>query len=283
MKQFSFTITFIFFVKTALGQKVNDDFAFFNYNYNRGLIKHNKVEVVIVNLYSKGISSGKIKFYFDTAGLLIKEIISDSSENIKREFRFTTNSHKQIVGRKQIDYEFNRTDSVKYFKIYDGQKLVNDSSSEMPVRYEYVYDKKGNLINSIVYSNFGSGNMTKRVTEYTIDGFGRPSKIIETVYQKTKDSIGAVFSNRNIFYNEKGNVIKETESLNNENSWPANKGSITYVYDRFENLVQILQTNAASYKFTYNKMGLITSKQTNITIDESNFETFHKYTYIFRK
>jgi len=159
------TITAILFIQTAFafGQLVNDDMTFFNYDYDKTIIKLKKVETVTIQMYfSNGESSGKAIYLFNKEGLLTRQTIQDATGILKREFYFSTNYHNDIISRIQKDYEHNSTDTVIYFKSYDGDKLIKDSSSEIPISFNYAYSKNGKLIKTIVNTNFGPDNNTKR-------------------------------------------------------------------------------------------------------------------------
>lgn len=281
IRKLLFTITLILLTITLFSQSVIDDVSLFNNTYDRELIKRNKVTTVIIEMYFRNKSSGKHKFYFNTAGRLIKEVYFDFAGKKLGEYYFTFDKHNQLTGTKQIDYDHNKTYSTTYFRTYFNGKLVKDSSTLLPVCNEYKYDKKGNLIQTIVSSNLGVGYANKRIVLYTLDSLEKITNIRETVYQE-KDSIGNVFSNRDIFYNASGKMYKEVEKINTEGLM-SNTGSITYIYDSFGNLTQLLRTKAASYYFKYNNKGLITSKRMTMVLDDSKIETIDKYYYIFQQ
>ena len=290
MKQFTITIYLFIHTIFAFGQIANDDLNFFNYSYDKAIIKRNKVETVTIEMsFSEGKSSGKTIYHFDKEGLLTRQAILDSNGKLKREFYFTTNSHKDLISRIQKDYEYKRVDTVHYFKSYAGDKLIKDSSGEIPVSYHYEYTSKGNLFKTIVSSNFGLGNNIKRVTVNKFDILNRTTSSVETVFQNETDSTGTVFSDKDIFYDNNGKIEREVEKQNSKYSWMANKGSINYVYDLSGNLTQILRTNAASCIYTYNAKGLITTRKMTMNFDsdgiidtETKIETFDKFSYTFR-
>ena len=288
-----FVITAFLLLNTAFtfGQIVNDGTAFFNYNYNKNLIKKNKVQSITIEMFdSGGKNLGMTIYNFDKDGLLTSQSIKDSSGLLKREYYFSVNSHNDLVSRIQNDYEYNRIDTVTYFKIYVGDKLIKDSSSEIPISYNYEYDKNGFLLKTIISSNYGLGNKTKRVIVNKIDSLGKVINITETVYKNDDKNTATKFSDRNIFYNDKGKVEKEIEKLNSKYSWMANKGSVNYVYDSSGNVLQINRTSAASYSFTYDEKGLITTEKIKIKLEkddiidtEIEITTLDKYAYTFRQ
>jgi hypothetical protein len=291
MKQF--TIVVFLFIQPAFvfGQIVNDDMNFFNYSYDKTIIKSRKVKTVTIEMYfSNGKSSGKTIYHFDKEGLLTRQTIQDTTGIPKSEFYFIANNHNDLISRIEKDYEHNRIDTVIYFKSYEGGKLTKDSSSDIPASYSYEYAKNGELLKTIVNSNFGLGYNRKRVIINKLDSFDRVINIVETIYLNEKDLKGTTVSNRDIFYYDNGKIEKEVEKVNSNNSLFANNGSITYMYDSRGNLIQRLRTNAASYNYTYNDKGLIETKKMDLILNsddfldtDTKFETLDKFSYTFRQ
>ena len=291
MRQFAILIFTLFHTAFSFGQITNDDLNFFNYSYDKPIMKKNKVETITIEMsFSKDKNSVKHVYYFDKDGLLTKLSIMNSKGNLEREIYFLANSQNDLILRIQKDYEYKSVDTVKYFKSYSNNKLISDSSSEIPISFNFEYSSNGNLIKSITKSNFGLGNKTKRVTDYKFDSLNRIINSVETFFQNDNDKIGTAFSDRNFFYNIDGKIEQEVEKLNNKYSWMSNKGSIKYVYDLNGNLIQILSTNGASYFYTYNEKGLITTKKMDMKLEsddiiqkETKIETLDNYIYTFRQ
>jgi hypothetical protein len=290
MRHITILISLLIQTILSFGQIPNDDRNFFNYTYDKSIIKTKKVKTVTILMsFSDKKSSSKSIYYFDKDGSLTKQSIVGSDRKLKLEFYFLTNSHKDLICRIQNDYEYKRIDTVKYFKLYAKDKLIKDSSSELPISYNYEYGLNGNLIKTIIISNFGLGNYKKRVIINKFDSLNRISNSVETVFHNETDSIGNIFSDRDYFYNKNGKLESEVEKLNSKYSWMANKGSINYSYDQNSNLTEILRNNAPSYYYTYNNKGLITKKRMNMKLDSDDFidtetkiETFDKFGYTFR-
>jgi hypothetical protein len=286
-----FVITAFLFSQTAFsfGQKLNDDMSFFNYSYNKQIIKKNKVATVTIEMsFSKDSSSGRSVYYFNKEGLLTRQDIQDAKGNLDRTFYFKSNVHQDLIARIQNDVEFKRTDTVHYFKTYMGTKLLTDSAGDLPVICQYEYNQQGYLIKTIFQTRAGFGNNTKRVIINSLDSLNRIVHSVETVYQGDNDVTGTLSSDRDFLYDHEGKPEKEIEHVDGTYSWMSNKGSINYVYDSKANLVQIIRSNAASCTYTYNDKGLITSKMTNMKIGsdaivstETNMQTFDKYSYTF--
>jgi hypothetical protein len=291
MKQF--TIVVFLFIQPAFvfGQIVNDDMNFFNYSYDKTIIKSRKVKTVTIEMYfSNGKSSGKTIYHFDKEGLLTRQTIQDTTGIPKSEFYFIANNHNDLISRIEKDYEHNRIDTVIYFKSYDGNKLIKDSSSNLHISFNYEYTKNGKLLKTIVNTNLGLGYNTKRVIINKVDSLDRVINVVETIYQNEKDLKGTVFSNRDIFYYDNGKIEKEVEKINSNNPLFVNNGSTNYVFDSNGNLTQILRTNGASYIYTYNNKGLIATKKIDLNLESDDFsdtdikiETLDKYSYTFRQ
>jgi len=291
MRQFA--ITAFLFIQTAFafGQIVNDNMTFFNYSYDKTIIKLKKVETITIQMYfPDGKSSGKTIYHFDKEGLLTRQTIQDTTGIPKSEFYFITNKYNDLISTIEKDYEHNKIDTVIYFKSYEGDKLIRDSSSRIHFSFNYEYTKNGKLLKTIVNTNLGLGYNTKRVIINKLDSLDRIINIVETVYENEKDLKGALFSNRDVFYYDNGKIEKEVEKINSNNPLFINSGSINYVYDSNRNLTQILRTNAASFTYTYNDKGLIATNKMDMILEsdefldtDTKFETLDKFSYAFRK
>ena len=98
MRQFTITACLVIHTAFAFGQIVNDDMTFFNYSYDKKLIKLKKVETLTIQMYfSDGKSSGKTIYHFDKEGLLTRQTIQDTIGILKSEFYFITNNHNDLI------------------------------------------------------------------------------------------------------------------------------------------------------------------------------------------
>jgi YD repeat-containing protein len=290
MKKFTILISFLIQAVLAIGQIANDDQSFFDYTYNKSIIKTNKIQTVTIEMsFPSGKSSSKSTYHFDKDGLLTKESIIDSGGKLLLEYYFLTNTHGDLIYRIENDYQYKRVDTVKYFKSYSDDKLIKDSSSQLPISYNYEYDLNGNIFKTVIVSNYGLGYYNKRVTINKFDSLNRISNSVETVFQNEIDTTGIIYSDRYYFYNKNGKIVKEVEKLNSNYSSMANKGSINYSYDQNGNLTEIVRNNAASYYYSYNDNGLITKKRMNMKLDKDDLldktikvKTFAKFSYTFR-
>jgi hypothetical protein len=155
MKKFTILISFLIPAVLAIGQIANDDQTFFDYTYNKSIIKTNKIKTVTIETsFPSGKSSSKSTYHFDKDGLLTKESIIDSGGKLLLEYYFFTNTHGDLIYRIENDYRYKRVDTVKFFKSYSDDKLIKDSSSQLPISYNYEYDlnesyRNIKLLNSI--------------------------------------------------------------------------------------------------------------------------------------
>ena len=271
---------FVLIFDTPKSQVVNDEQSFFDCSYDRQQVRKNKVESVTMDSYSKGKISSQQIFYFDSTGLITKQIITNNIGKRARMFRFAFNKRGDLIRRTQVDDELHKTYIVNFYKQYFNGLLVKDSTDEMPVTEEYFYNEKGQKTRTIVTSNFGT--VFKRIITYTLDTLGWPERITEKEFQLQQDSVGILFSDRTVFYNKTGHIYREEETLTGPNAWMANKGSIRYTYDDRNNLIEIIRSNAATYKYTYDDRGLITSKNMQPALDKSHFESGDRFSYKFR-
>ena len=290
MKKFTILISILIHAVLAIGQIANDNQTFFDYTYDKTIIKTNKIKTVTIEMsFSGSKSSSKSTYHFDKDGLLTKQSIVDSGGKLLREYYFLTNSHGDLIYLIENDYQYKRVDTVKYFKTYSDDKLIKDSSSQLPISYNYEYGLNGNIFKTVIVSNFGLGYYSKRVSINKFDSLNRISNSVETVFQNEIDTTGIINSDRYYFYNKNGKIVKEVEKLNSNYSSMANKGSINYSYDQNGNLTEILRNNVASYYYTYNDKGLITKRRMNIKLDRDDIldkaikvKSFDKFSYTFR-
>jgi YD repeat-containing protein len=264
--------------------------SFFNYTYDKNIIRKSKVETITSQVYyGEERSAGRTIYYFDKGGLLNRQAILDSNGIPKREYCFKTNARGDLVERIQKDYEFKRVDTVFYFRDYQGDKLIKDSSSLLPLAFYYDYDSKGKLLTKTINAMDGLVSV-RRIILHTYDKSGRIVHIQETVYHPDFGPPGRVFSDRDIFYHKNGKVEKEVEKLDGQYSWMANAGTLNYSYDISGNLIQVTKPNGSSYVYGYDKKGLLIAikKLMNFESDgfvemENSFESVNKFSYTFRR
>lgn len=284
-------ILYLFFAGISFGQQVNDRESFFNYTYDKGIIKINKVKTVTVrSFYQNEKSSNNTTYYFDNEGLLTRVVASDSNNRVLSEWHFKTNSYGDLISKNEINYESGRRDTIQYFKTYEGNKLIIDSVYENFITTHFEYNKNGDLAKKSVIISFGHGNSAMMETLYEYGPSGKTINIIETAYADQNDSKGTIFSSRAIHYGTNGKIQREVERINNENVLMPNSGSIDYVYDDNGNLIQISRTDDASFYYTYNERGLVTSKKTKLRIErdrilitDTDLMILDKYYYTYRK
>ena len=139
--QLSITIFLLLLTAFAFAQIANDESNFFNYTYDKELIKRNKVETATVEWnFKDGKGSGKSIYHFSKQGILTRQVIIGQDDKLISEYNFLTNSQGDLISRIKKSYEYNTADTVNYFKIYNAGKLIKDSSSEIPIGYHYEYN-----------------------------------------------------------------------------------------------------------------------------------------------
>lgn len=289
MRALMIAVFFILYQAGAFGQFFNTDLPSSNYVYNRDLVKNNKIKTLTIETFFSGErNAGKSIYYFDKHGLLTKEIKQDSAGVLESESYLSFNSHNDLISKIHKDYEHGRVDTIVYFKFYSGDKLVKDSSSALPISFNYEYNTKGVLLKTSI-SLSSVGYKTKRIILNKIDSANRIVNVTETVYENEKEGTMREISNRDVFYNQQGEIEKEIEKLNTNFYEFGNKGSVNYVYDSKGNVLQIKRPRAASYTFTYNEKGLITSEKMEMKLEEDRFmdtdtdvTIIYKYQYTFR-
>jgi hypothetical protein len=267
--------------------QVNDDITFFENSYDKKLIVANQIETVNIKMYSHGSFFSSSHYDFDKLGNLTNLIISDSIGKRLSEFNFKYNSYGDLVFRKENNFESGNSYEVNFFKTYKNDRLVKDSSTELPFVYEYYYNENNQLTQTVI-SFDASGKMRKIISNI----YGKDDqvvRIIEKIFNANTDTVGTIVSQRLVNYNVNGKKIEEIEEIKDTYGF-LNKGSIEYIYDEKGNLSEIKPINAAWYGYRYNDQGLIISKHIFMDLPDNllkgkNFKANLEdiYTYGFRK
>jgi hypothetical protein len=290
MRKFAALLPLLVQTMFLFGQTVNDDQSFADFTYDQSIIARNKVKSVTREMsFSNGKRSIKSTYHFDKNGLLTKQSITGTDGKLKQVFLYVTNAHKHLLYTIQKDYEHKRVDTVTYFKSYAHDKLVKDSSSQMPISHHYEYDSNGHLFKTVIIFNYGPGNIMKKVIIHKYDRLQRISNSTETVFKNEADTVGSIFSDRDYFYNTKGQIKSEIDKLNSTYTWMGYKGTVNYFYDQKGNVTQVVRKNAASYYYTYNHKGLVIKKRMIVKFDgddltdaEPTLGTFDTFRYTYR-
>lgn len=261
-------IFFILISFSSFGQNLNDDAAYFFYRYDKSIIKKNKIASIVIDLVVMDNKPGATKVhYFDKEGNLTKISDLDSNGVTKGEYFFFVNEHNDLVTRIYKDYELNKKDTVKYFKSYEKDKLIKDSSTEYSSCTEYSYNPSGQMIQKVSTDHFSKNEFRKKIVSYTLDKLGRISNCKESFFMNKFDTTGIIFSNRDYYYNKQGLLEKEYEKIKNTDQ----VGTITYHYNPLGQLVLWKREKGASYSYTYNSKGLLTTVLMDMYIEPDAF------------
>lgn len=269
MKFKPFSIIFFILVSfSSFGQNLNDDAAYFFYRYDKSVIKRNKIASLTIDLVVMENKPGATKVhYFDKEGNLTKISDLDSNGVTKGEYFFFVNEHQDLVTRIFNDYELNKKDTVRYFKSYEKGKLIKDSSTEYSSCTEFSYNPSGQIIQKVSTDYFSKNNFRKKIVSYTLDGLGRINNCKESFFMNKFDTIGTIYSNRDYYYNKQGLLEKEFENIKNTDL----VGTITYQYNPLGQLVLWKREKAATYSYTYNSKGLLTTVLMDMYVEPDAF------------
>jgi YD repeat-containing protein len=261
-------IFFILVSFSSFGQNLNDDAAYFFYRYDKSVIKRNKIASLTIDLVVMDNKPGATKVhYFDKEGNLTKISDLDSNGVTKGEYFFFVNEHQDLVTRIFKDYELNKKDTVRYFKSYEKGKLIKDSSTEYSSSTEFSYNPSGQIIQKVSTDYFSKNNFRKKIVSYTLDGLGRINNCKESFYMNKFDTIGTIYSNRDYYYNKQGLLEKEFENIKNTDL----VGTITYHYNPLGQLVLWKREKGATYSYTYNSKGLLTTVLMDMYVEPDAF------------
>ncbi|MEN9963307.1 MAG: hypothetical protein RL582_402 [Bacteroidota bacterium] len=236
---------------TLFGQ-LNDSDAFFNGSYDKTYILEHKIKQVYV---TNDIDSNKTSFSifdFDNNGFLIKQTILDKNLKNVNDYTFIYNNQGDQIERINVAYDVNRTDTVIFYKTYDGPLLIQETSSELPFLTKNIYNENKRKVQSITFLSKDTALSSKRVSFYSYDKNGKLKGIQET-YIET-------------------NIVT-----------PVSAGTTEFKYDESGNISVVMQSGKPDYILSYDKDGFLKSKTFKIKVDLGGLTIEEKYSYIFWK
>ena len=261
--------------------QVNDDNSFFDGSYDKKYIVNNRIEKIHrSSLVQQSLSQSV--YYFSDAGILTRLVFLDTAAKIKNEYLFEYNKEGDLIRRKNIDRELNKTYVADFTREYSNGLLIRFSGSDMP-SYEYLYNEQKQKIRTTEVLFPGTAAMTKINTDYFYDPKNNLLKEIRETSYTANDTTGHITSHRLLSYSKSGKPEKEEELVTNDNPLVfLNYGTITYTYDDNGNLTSLKRTAGFSSSFNYDK-NLLRSKTVVVTIDNHTTEISDNYLYKMRK
>ncbi len=275
------TIYSLLFVSTITAQ-INDADAFYDGSYSNSFIRTQRIKSITVDVYVSNSKTSSSNFYFNKDGILKKATIIDSGGNKVNDYFFQFNKHGGLFAIKNFNYEIKKLHTVFYTKVYKGDKIIIDSSTDLPIKNEYIYNKKGQRVQTNIIGNSGYPIQNKRIIKYIYDSSGKLFEVSEKFYSGINDTLGYLISHTFITY-KNSKVIREEEKILIDSDTPWNKGSIEYDYDNSGNLISIKSKKVASHFYNYDYRGLLLIKKTIMPEDFNNIISIDKYKYSFFK
>ncbi len=263
-------------------QKVNNNESYFNYTYDRNIIKINNIEKLVIGAFFKSDYIGKRAFYFNKIGLLYRADFFDKQGNLKNKYEYILNKQKDLINVIHFDYETKKSDTVFYFKKYLNGQIIQDSikrESNFSETLDYTYDKKNYLTQIIFTTYLNSIKSSFKIKSFQNNSLGKPEKIKETFFQNSKDSNKMIISDRIIDYYKFGKINSETEEIETSNLILQNQGSSTYFYDKLKNLIKIKRAKGKTIEYKYNPSGLLTNEEDTFKVDEDVIKMTYKFVY----
>lgn len=284
MKHLLFIFITLIFSQSIFAQKINDEKAFFNFTYNKQWIKAQKVESVTVKtIHQNKIRGGTHEFSFDKNGVLLNELISDSTGKKIMEYTFVVNSKGDLVQRIERNYELNEIDTIDFLKEYNNGLLTKETIQKLDVQYAYEYSESGKLIKTEIESMQKGEWISKKIISNEYDNQGRITRQVEKIVGGDSQHPESVFSDRSISYDANGNPVDEVEKISPSGSFIENDGNIHYSYGTSGDLQSVNRTNGASEEFRYDDTGKLISKRhimpaslNSTTIEDTYSYTFYK-------
>ena len=218
-------------------------------------------------------------FYFNRNGRIenINNIDEKGIETLVRYFLF--NEREDVISIITPLENAIAQDTVQFHKEYSGNNLVKEILPYANIPLFHYYDEKNRRVRSENPYNYGGSKSGYRIVKNVYDDSNRIIHVTDCVYNDKKDSVIQLISDRSIKYiNQKIKQIEE--KINNEVSLQ-NRGNVTYDYDSSGRLISMVSENMASEYYTYNLLGLVTSKitVTPIDFDGRMLKMNYKYSY----
>lgn len=150
---------------------------------------------------------------------------------------------------------------------YDSQGRLVKTIDPNGIVTESYYNAMGNALLIKVSDSAGEAQFTRTV----YDALGRAIRVIDPIDYKSSvdnldaDNYGDISVGTWTYYNDKGQIVKETDELGN---------TTKYEYDADGNMVKEIQPNGSYKKYVYDKDGRITEESfCEVTTDEEGNET----------
>jgi hypothetical protein len=236
----------------SINAQLQDANAFFNGTYDKNLFRKERVKQVIVENFAEGTKSSYAIYKFNRQGFLKKLTTLDTVRKKTAVFIFKYNKYGDQVERTNIDYRLSKTYKATFQRIYHGNKLVSEKSSELPFWVKkYSYNLTGQLSEMATIMVTDTTNSLSRISKYYYDSTGK--------LQTIKVFLGNVDTPRNIL------------------------DTTSFLYDKNGRIVSVLRHEGATYHVIYRIDGLIQFKTTKMPEEFGNIELTEKYRYLIRK
>ncbi len=266
----------------SFSQTVNDEASFFNCTHDKTQIIRNKIASTQIKMFADGELYSIQTFYFDSLGLPTRQLIADSTGKINVQFEFSHDFFGGLLFRGQKDFNFNKTDSVIFFKSYYDSLLVRESSSQSPNQKDYFYDSQRQKIKTKTSLISDKVVTPISLTTFSYDSLNRIIKTQERRFNNSNDKDGTITSDRELYYGKNGKIVLDKELMQIENLVSSNKGTVKYFYDKKNNLITISYGNGTKSQLFYDDKGLIIIKKSELLNDNQVTFIQDVYTYTYR-
>ena len=261
---------------------LDNTMAFWGDNYDSALLRKNKVESCVQKNQS---------FYFDHNGRLVKSILIPPDSATQVRF-YHYDSIGDLIKIEATDPRLPKPTITTKHKTYVNGVLIKDSSSSGYFCRHMDYYENGGLKQELWFGpdpRYKMGHRLQRGFWFGVDSAGRINRIIDRDYMGTMDSLGQLLSNRTLFYNERGQLIREEETVRwketeQKTLFCPNAGSANFQYDTDGRIIEISRTNGPSQKIKYLPNGLIAEIETEGKMCEGRaYQWKWTYDYTYRK
>jgi hypothetical protein len=238
----------ILFSSQAISQ-FNASYDFFNGDYDKQYIRQHNIKSIRVADFISNTEAGYKVFQFDTAGLLIDEVIFDKDGKRVTTFSFVFNHHGDLTERRSLAEDSTVLYTYTFQREYADSGTVFERSGDVPYLVKYIYDKINCKTAKIIYTNADTLKGEKQIEYYKYDSNKRLIAV-EKVFVEESGKAGVIEMN-------------------------------LFTYDKHKIIITKKERLTSYSYFFFNKEGLLESTTNKLSGEFNKLETQEKYSYTF--
>lgn len=257
MKSILFTVHIFFSINVVQSQVLPDYSNPVIENFSLFLSGNYDTSLIIKHHIAACKESNSI-IYFDILGRIEKNVIINA-DTVTLLVLYSYDKIRNTISTESSGTFFPTPFKATYLKTYENGRLIKDSLESGGWCRHIGYNKNGQISSDTSYGIEHSAYLVRNIEH---DVKGNMSGIIVRQYEGRDDIAGKIISARKLFYNDRGCLIREEESIqwqgnDTKNVLCPNAGSAVYRYNENGKLAEVIRENGPSQKITYLNNGLI--------------------------